>query len=209
MPPAPMPPAPMPPPPPGSQAVDIHPEGPGPAPQPPPAQQPPTVIAAPRPAVSAAPATPLFGSRTRRRSSIRLFGSAAVGSDLVRVNGMTTSLVAGMRLSEVLDLGGGLRLSLDPESLGSGGERHLSVIGFGRFGTHLDLDNAKRFAIALSLDVGAGSNVVVHGSLNFGLRFAPIPNLNIGLLPFNPTFTLFQESSPLQGHKYWTNAEAA
>ena len=56
----------------------------------------------------------------------------------------------------------------------------------------------------MSLDVGGGSNVVVHGSLNFGLRFAPIPNLNIGLMPFNPTFTLFQESSPLRGGKYWT-----
>ena len=162
------------------------------------------MTAAPQPPASATPATPLFSGRTVRRASIRLFGSAAVGSDLVRANGMTASLVAGARVSEALDFGGGLRLSLDPESLTAGGERHLSVIGFGRFGTHLDLDNAKRFAIALSVDVGAGSNVVVHGSLNFGLRFAPIPNLNIGLLPFNPTFTLFKEGPPLEGRKYWT-----
>ena len=143
------------------------------------------------PARAPSPAVPLFDAAARRRLLIQLIASVDAGTELVRLQGYTGSVVAGIRLRDVLELGGGLRHTIDPLREGREGERDFSLVGFGRLGFHFWLDDHHRFAIPLLVDAGAGHNVRFHLRVNYGLRFAPIRKLWIGLMPFNTSYTAF------------------
>jgi hypothetical protein len=207
----PPPPAPAPPPstappptapPPSGGVVEIHGAPPAPGKQPHVA----TAVAT-APASTAArkplPAVPLFSGSLRRRSVIQLIGSAGAGTELARFQGYTGSLTAGIRLRDLIEIGGGLRHTIEPLRSDLRGERDFSLVGFGRLGLHLWLDDEHRFAIPLSVDAGAGHNVRFHLRVNYGLRFAPLRNLWIGLMPFNTSYTDFT-SGPFDGSSRWS-----
>ena len=197
----------LPPPPPepgGDGVVEIH----GASPAAPAAGQgaavAPAAPAAPAsPARAPSPAVPLFDAAARRRSLIQLITSVDAGTELVRLQGYTGSVVAGIRLRDVLELGGGLRHTIDPLREGREGRRTSAWWGFGRLGFHFWLDDHHRFAIPLSVDAGAGHNVRFHLRVNYGLRFAPIRKLWIGLMPFNTSYTAF-DLDPFDGTRRWT-----
>ena len=148
-------------------------------------------------------ATPLFGARARRRSMIQFMASAGAGTELVRLHNYTGSLVAGIRIRDLLEIGGGLRHTMDPRVYGQTGEMQSGVVGFGRAGFHFWVDDRHRFALPLSVDVGAGHNVRLHFRLNYGLRFAPMDNLWIGLMPFNASYSSLDEEV-FKGTERWT-----
>ena len=148
-------------------------------------------------------ATPLFGARARRRSMIQFITSVAAGTELVRLHNYTGSLVAGMRIRDVFEIGGGLRHTIDPRIYGQTGDGESGVIGFGRAGFHFWIDDKHRFALPLSVDLGAGHNVRLHFRLNYGLRFAPMDNLWIGLMPFNASYSSLDEEV-FKGTERWT-----
>lgn len=168
---------------PAGDAVDIH----GP---------PPAATAAPQIARKPSPAVPLFNDRARRRSKIQLVTSVEAGTELARFQGYTGSLFAGIRLRDVFELGGGLRHGIDPLRRNFGLESDHSLVGFGRLGFHFWLDDNHYVAIPLSVDVGAGYQARFHLKVNYGLRFAPIRNLWIGLMPFNVSYTRFNNGGP-------------
>jgi hypothetical protein len=186
--PPPPPPGAAPPPPgpaPAGGAVDIH--------APPAAAAP---AAAPQVKRTPSPAVPLFNGRARRRSKIQLVTSVEAGTELARFQGYTGSLFAGIRLRDVFEIGGGLRHGIDPLRRNFGLESDNSLVGFGRLGFHFWLDDNHYVAIPLSVDVGAGYQARFHLKVNYGLRFAPIRNLWIGLMPFNVSYTRFDNGGP-------------
>jgi len=190
----PPPPLPAPPPPAvaGGEVVDI--DGPGPA----------TPAAPAKPRPTRTEATRLFEGSIRRTSQVEFFGHAGAGTELARVEGYTGSLVLGLRVRETFEIGGGVRHTLAPLPPSRGGDLDTGLIGIGRVGGNFWVDDHHWFAIPLSIDGGAGYQVLYHLRLNCGLRFSPIRNLSIGLLPFNPSFIQFREDSEFAGAKRWT-----
>jgi hypothetical protein len=186
-------------------------------PPPPPPSTPPEALPAPAVAGGAeasppespaapesAPAARLFEGSIRRTSQIEFVGHAEAGTELVRVEGYTGSLVLGLRIRETFEIGGGVRHVLAPLPPGRDDELDSGLVGFGRIGAHLWVDDRHWFALPLSIDAGAGYQVLYHLRLNCGLRYSPIRNLSIGLLPFNPSFVHFKEDSPFAGAMRWT-----
>ena len=163
---------------------------------------------APAPAVRVgqrkrARATPLFSARARRRSMIQFLGSAGAGTELVRLHTYTGSVTFGMRIRDVFELAGGLRHTMDPQVYGQTGDEQSGVIGFGRAGFHFWIDDDHRFALPLSVDVGAGHNVRLHFRLNYGLRFSPLRSFWIGLMPFNASYSEL-DGDTFVGTQRWT-----
>jgi hypothetical protein len=149
------------------------------------------------------PAVRLFDDGVRRRSWIQLWGNVAAGTELARFEGYTGSVAAGIRIRDVVELGGGFRNHLarprgdDAEGLDPG------YVGFGRLGMHLWLDDGHRFALPIGVDAGAGSPVRLHLRANIGLRVFPTRSLSIGLFPFNPSFHYYTEDSVFASAMRW------
>lgn len=185
-------PAPAPAPQPEGEVVEINSPGPA-APA-----RPAAVAPAPRPAEQ------LFSGRIRRSSQIEFWGAVAAGTELARFEGHTASAVLGLRLRETVELGGGVRHATAPLAQSAGGDLRSSVVGFGRVNMHLWLDDNHRVALPIGVDVGAGYRAQVQLRLNLGLRVRLVSNLWLGLLPFNPSFTYYDEESEYRGAKRWT-----
>jgi len=134
---------------------------------------------------------------------IQFVASVGAGTELVRLHNYTGSLVAGIRLRDVFELSGGLRHTIEPRLDGQAGENEYAVIAFGRAGLHLPVDDEFRFALPLSVDVGAGHNVRLHVRINYGIRFSPMQSFWIGLMPFNASYTDFKEV-PFDGTQRWS-----
>jgi hypothetical protein len=145
-------------------------------------------------------AQPLFQGRLVRRSSIELISAAAAGTELVRFGGYSGSFTAGLRLRETIELAGGVRHTIEPLGDGHGS----GVVGFGRFGVHLWLDDNQRVALPMSIDAGAGYHVEALLKLNLGLRVRLTHGVTLGLMPFNPLFQHFKDDSPFRGASRWT-----
>ncbi len=144
----------------------------------------------------------LFSGAVRRRSIIQFMAQAAGGGDLAQLESPSASVLVGLRLREVIDIGGGFRELVT--TVPSGSASLPCFIGVGRLGVHLPLDTAEIFAIPFSVDAGAGQNVLYHLKLNLGLRVRLPYRFSVGLMPFNPTFTAFKETGPMAGARKWT-----
>ncbi len=144
----------------------------------------------------------LFGGPVRRRSIIQFMAQTAGGGDLAQLESPSASVLVGLRLREVIDIGGGFRELVT--TVPSGSASLPCFIGVGRLGVHLPLDTAEIFAIPFSVDAGAGQNVLYHLKLNLGLRIQLPYRFSVGLMPFNPTFTAFKETGPMVGARKWT-----
>jgi hypothetical protein len=130
----------------------------------------------------------LFDGVDRRRAAAR-FGVAIDGGGVASRRDLWTGGAVGLvRLTDLFELGGGMRL------LGRG--NHLDRVWLGRIGLHAELDARRRFALPLSLDFGAGTTVNFHARLNFGLRMRVVDEWWLGIYPVNPTYTSMK--SPIE-----------
>jgi hypothetical protein len=193
-----LPPAPEPPPPEVAPAPDADgqatTEGPPPPEAAPPAEALPPLPPAPPPpppVIVRQPMVPLFTPRTTRRGKIRLVTAVDGGSDFTVKGGGTFSAFVGMRLSEVMELGGGLRLFSGPETPDDPHTKsRTSPIAFGRIAAHFDVDSARRVALPIGFDAGGGDSRA-YVRLMLGIRIRVWDTLSLGLYPFNPTFVMY------------------
>jgi len=151
------------------------------------------------------PLAPLFDARARRRAKIRLVASVDGGTDFTLVNGGTFGAYVGMRLNEVFELGGGLRLIASPENPEvAGSPVRASPIAFGRILAHFDVDSARRVALPIGVDAGGG-DARAHVRLVLGIRVRIVDTLSLGLYPSTrPT-----RSSPTRAASATTSAGGA
>jgi hypothetical protein len=221
-PPPPYPPPPYPPPPyPPAPPPEAYPPAPAPAPAPAPPSEdgappptagpplpplpPPPPPPPPLPAATVVrrPLVPLFDARARRRAKIRLVTAVDGGTDFSLINGGTFGAYVGMRLNEVFELGGGLRLIASPENPGlTGSPVKTSPIAFGRILGHFDVDSARRVALPIGVDAGGG-DARAYVRLVLGIRVRVWDTLSLGLYPFNPTFTMFANSARQRDDVGW------
>jgi hypothetical protein len=139
-----------------------------------------------------ASARPLFNRTALRRDWIRLVTTTEIGSDDVNPLYPVTSLCATVRLRNIVELGGGVRMDAQP--LGEGAPPRPEFVPFVRAGLHLDLDANRRFAIPAFVDIG-GVSGQTRTRFAFGLRIRINDGLNLGLFPYNPTLA----SGPADG----------
>jgi len=132
----------------------------------------------------------LFDEPARRRAATRFGASFDLGTALGHAGGASFGIVPMLRFSNVFEIGAGLRF-LGHEVPG-GTTMHSTFLA--RIGVHGELDAHRRFAVPLSIDVGAGSSVDLHARLNLGLRVRVAGPVWLGIHPFNPTYTRFDSS---------------
>jgi hypothetical protein len=116
------------------------------------------------------------------------------GSDFTLRASGTFGAFIGMRLSEVTEIGAGLRLNASPEYPEDPNSRmRSSPIAFGRLVGHFDLDAARRVALPIGFDAGGG-DAKGYVRLVLGIRIRVFDTFSIGLYPLNPTFTYFSDA---------------
>jgi hypothetical protein len=113
-------------------------------------------------------ARPLFSIGSRVRSIVRptlaLDGSAATRGDYY-----TTGVIGRLRFAELVDIGGGLRMT---ESLRNDGRWTASRTGVFQLGMHLPFDAAHHVAGLLGFEIGGGKTVETDFRLTWGTRFS-------------------------------------
>lgn len=129
----------------------------------------------------------LFSGSARRKSAVRFTLSGDTAVDTLRAGSLVERLSLGVRLGDLVELGGGLGYAWVPGAT----ERH-DLFGFVRLGLHLPLDAAHKYAIPLGLDFGTympdGYLRVKHARLDLGLRRRIGDDLFVGAYLFNPTY---------------------
>jgi hypothetical protein len=199
---------PLPPPPPAVYGGEVPPPPPSvygdaPAPAPPIV---PAAVAPPAPLpplVASTPPAPLFSPLALRRSSVRLVGAVEGGTDFSLGAGGTMAALVGLRLSDVVELGGGARMIATPEQPGVAGSpvraRWLAV---GRFLLHCDVDSHRRVALPIGVDAGAGQ-AELHVRAVLGVRVRLWEDLWLGVYPYNPTYTSFADGLGYRSSAGW------
>jgi hypothetical protein len=143
------------------------------------------------------PATELFAGAIQRRTEVEVVGHVEGGIEQLSPGAYGTgSLLAGVRFKESFELEGGVRVAPPPYPDSSA---HPAVLGIGRLGAHLWLDDTRGIALPLGLEGGSGYQAFCQVRVSFGLRVSPIRNISLGLLPFNPTFTLYKAEAGGRG----------
>lgn len=136
----------------------------------------------------------LFDGVDRRRAAVR-FGLALDAGLLANRRDLWTGGAVGiLRLTDLFELGGGMRL------LGRG--NHVDRVFLARVGLHAELDARRRVALPLSLDVGGSATVGFHARLNFGLRLRLADAWSLGVYPLNPSYTAMH--SPREPGSRWS-----
>ena len=132
----------------------------------------------------------LFDGSERRRASVRVGASLDYGAAFGRKNEWSASVVPMLRLTDLFEIGGGMRLIRDDR------------VWLARVGLHAELDARRMFALPFSIDLGGGSTVAFHARLNFGLRVQVLEGLWLGLNPLNPTYTRLRD--PIGAMPHWS-----
>ncbi len=136
---------------------------------------------------------PLFSGRAQRRD-LTIFTFAAEGgfdamptlpSDLSGgALGAVGGVAVGLRLVNIFELGLGVRSSLVAPATDAEPARIISTPFF-RMGLHLDLDAARRVAVAVGADLG-GLPGEGHARFLYGVRVRLTDRVQLGLYPWNP-----------------------
>jgi hypothetical protein len=108
--------------------------------------------------------------------------SLEVGSAEIHPAPMT-SLAAGLRLWNVLEVGGGVAVMSHAST--ETGPYRPRFSPFLRTGLHLDLDSRRRVAIPLMVDLGWVDRRST-ARFTYGVRVRLTDRLGVGLLPWNP-----------------------
>lgn len=123
----------------------------------------------------------LFDGTERRRAAIRLGAALDYGAALGRKNEWSASIVPMVRLTDLFEIGGGMRLIREDR------------VWLARVGLHAELDARRMFALPLSIDLGSSATVAFHSRINFGLRIQVVDGFWLGLHPVNPTYTRLRD----------------
>jgi hypothetical protein len=147
-------------------------------------------------------ARPLFDGAAKRRSSVRglVAAEATVAPDDRGRLPAQGGALAGVRLADFVELGLGAR-----GVAGRDGEPTQTVV-VGRAGLHGEFGAARRVALPLSVDVGAGAGVSSYVRANWGVRFRIYDEITLGLFPASPTRV---ERAAGRGRSGWSVAAGA
>lgn len=146
--------------------------------------------------------TRLFSGVTRRRAHLEVVPSLQSMATLSAPEGLEQTGALSLRLAKVWEFGGGLRAA----GLAAPGAANpeLRFIGFGRAGLHLNLDADHRVAVPLSLDFGAGQEVLFQTRLNLGVRVRITDTFTVGLSLPSPTLTRMRGPVPDSSKSRWS-----
>jgi hypothetical protein len=137
--------------------------------------------------MDAADALPLFSGRAHRRD-LAIFTFATEGgvdvTSSVPVGPGVAGVTVGLRLMNIFEVGVGVRSSLTAP-LVTGDAIRVASTPFFRFGLHLDLDAARRVAVAVGADLG-GLPGETQARFLFGVRLRLTDTLQVGIYPWNP-----------------------
>jgi hypothetical protein len=116
---------------------------------------------------------------------------------------MMATALAGIRLYDVFELSAGVKFLLHRgmEQEGEKQDFRTSWIALGRIAAHLDLDARRIVALPIGVEVGAGHAKIDIRAV-WGIRFRLNDYLHLGLYPFNPSYTRF-ENEDLQRKLGW------
>jgi hypothetical protein len=149
------------------------------------------------------PLVPLFDPRTTRRGKIRLVLSVDGGTDFTLMTGGTFGAFVGMRLSEVTEIGAGLRLHAYPERPeDTRSPMRTSPIAFGRILGHFDVDAGRRVGFPIGIDAGGGE-AKAYFRIVLGIRVRVWDTLSLGFYPFNPTLTYYSDANRQRDDVGW------
>lgn len=147
----------------------------------------------PDPAAAVARARPLFAPSAKRRALVQVVGTVGSGVRLESTRALVpvATFAAGVRLLNVIEVGGGLRLMGDaPASVAEpavGAGQRWTAAPFLRLGLHVDVDAARRVAVFAGIE-GSTRGPAQLG-LTCGVRWRPGGGaLQLGLYPMNPLY---------------------
>ncbi len=145
--------------------------------------------------------TPLFTHRALRRSRIRLVTAVEGGSDFTINDGGLWNAFLGMRLRDIFEIGGGVRMLSFQQTDPMGFEtRETHWVGYGRFLMHFEVDPWRRVALPFGFDIGGG-NPAIYVRAILGIRVRIVDGFSLGLYPFNPTFTYVKNDGGIDGQR--------
>jgi hypothetical protein len=151
----------------------------------------------------------MFSSSFKRRSAIRLLATLETGSDLVLHDGLTSILLAGIRLYDVVEIAAGAKMLIhrgnEKRANGEKQDFRASWIAVARVLAHLDLGSRRRVALPIGIEGGLGhAQVDVRAIL--GIRFRLTDYLHLGIYPFNPAYTRFKDKKLKTKLGWWSFA---
>ncbi|HVR02566.1 MAG TPA: hypothetical protein VMT47_10560 [Polyangia bacterium] len=126
---------------------------------------------------------PLFSSEARRRDLVLFTVSTEAGVDAGLAPAPVAGVAAGVRIDNFLDLQLGARGVLTPATADQ--LARLRSVPFLRLALHVDLDAARRVALAAGADFAATSEETRVRFL-YGVRVRVTDRLQLGLYPWNP-----------------------
>lgn len=136
----------------------------------------------PRP--SAEGARPLFTGGARRKAVIK--GLVALETTTASDSGgklhLQPGALVGARLGNFFELGAAAR------NVSRGDEGSQQTVVAAHAGVHGELGADRRFAVPLSVDVGAGKDISNYARINWGLRVRIYDELTIGVHPASPSY---------------------
>ena len=141
----------------------------------------------------------LFDFTARRRGWVMVVPTLETGTDITRLDGLAEGGALVLRFLNVGEVGGG---ALHVVTTAPGGELVHSAVGFFRTRLHFDVDAARRWALVLGLDAGAGGDVSSFVRFAVGLRARVAGDLFLGLSLFDPTYSSDQGRPATRGG--WT-----
>lgn len=126
------------------------------------------------------------------------------GSDLVTHDSVSSAGFIGLRAYNTFDLAIGARLYYHHGTRAAASPQYsTSWMAVLRIGAHLDLDPGRWVALPLGVDVGIG-HALFHIRVNLGIRIRLTRWMHLGLYPFNPTYTLFEDKTLKQDIAWWS-----
>jgi len=127
---------------------------------------------------------PLFAPSAWRRDLVLFTVGSEVGLGSGTVSTGLGAVVVGVRLAHVLEFQGGTRGVFVP-AVTQGRLPTVTSEPFVRAGLHLDIDAARRWALAVGGEAG-DLRGMAQLRLIYGLRLRPTDNWQVGVYPWNP-----------------------
>jgi len=145
-------------------------------------------VTMPRPALSQPTdpvvSKPLFAPSAWRRDLVLFTVGSEVGLGSGTRSTALGAVVVGVRFAHVLEIEGGARGVFVP-AVTEGRLPTVTSEPFVRAGLHLDIDAARRWALAVGGEAG-DLRGTAQLRLLYGLRLRPTDNLQVGVYPWNP-----------------------
>jgi|GEM_PF-5926684 hypothetical protein len=156
-----------------------------------------------RNAVYSLTAKRIFTPTQRRRALVSFTAALGTGTDFRNGDQVQTDVQIGVRFLRTIELGAGAR-NIVSGTATRDDKVSSNFVGFFHFGLNFELDAAQRVSIPIGFDVGKGGPVELHAKTLLGLRVRVHDRIHLGVYPFNPTYSRFENSHSYAQKSRWS-----